>query len=151
MSYDSPTIDIIRNCKYAIPLIQSLHLLGITLLLGCTVMLNFRLLGIGMRELTMPVLAKQLWRWAIGGLVLTMLSGFFVFLPDPARYAANSAFRFKMALLSAAIVFQFTVFRRVIRSDPAASTRWRDVVVSLLSLTMWFCVGWAGRAIAFIE
>jgi len=150
MSYDSKTIDILRNAKYAIPLIQSVHLFGITVLLGCNVMLNFRLLGIGMAELPMPVLAKQLWRWAIAGLAVTMLSGFFVFLPDPARYAANGAFQFKMALLLTTIIFQFTVFRKVIKSDPAVSARRRDIFVSLLSLTMWFCVGWAGRAIAFI-
>ena len=32
MSYDSHTIDILRNSKYAIPVIQSFHLFGITLL-----------------------------------------------------------------------------------------------------------------------
>ena len=48
MSYDSPTIDILRNSKHAIPIIQGFHLLGITLLLGSVVILNFRLIGIGL-------------------------------------------------------------------------------------------------------
>ena len=37
MSYDSRTIDILRDSKHAIPLIQSVHLIGIVLLLGAMV------------------------------------------------------------------------------------------------------------------
>ena len=87
MSYDSHTIDILRNSKYAIPVIQSFHLFGITLLLGCMVILNLRLSGIGLRQLPMAALSREIWPWAIGGLVLAIASGFLVFVPDPARYA----------------------------------------------------------------
>ena len=111
LSYDSKIIDILRNSAYAIPLIQSVHLLGITTLLASILVLNLRLLGLGFRESPMPVLAGQLWRWAIGGLAVAMVSGFFVFLPDPARYADNTAFRIKMTLLLISALFQFTVFR----------------------------------------
>ena len=150
MSYDSPTIDIMRNSKYAVPIIQSFHLFGITLLLSGMVILNLRLLGIGLAQLPMKVLAKQAWRWAIGGLLLAMVSGFLVFVPDPARYAANYAFRTKMSLLCAAVVFQFSIFRNVIRSGAAESGSRRNMTVACVSLTLWFCVGWAGRAIAFL-
>ena len=62
MSYDSHTIDILRNSKYAIPVIQSFHLFGITLLLGSMVILNLRLSGIGLRQIPMALLAKQIER-----------------------------------------------------------------------------------------
>ena len=146
MSYDSKTIDVMRNSKYAIPLIQSVHLIGITLLLGVIVMLNLRLLGIGLTGLPLPVLYQQLWRWATGGMLVAMLSGFLVFVPDPARYAANTAFVTKMLLLCAAVLFQFTLFRSVASRESAG----RAFVVPLLSLTLWFSVGWAGRLIAFL-
>src|SRR5438874_11751842 len=119
LSYDSKVVDVLRNAKYAIPIIQSFHLFGITLLLGGTVILNLRLLGVGLREIPMAVVARQVWRWAIGGLLLAMASGALVFLPDPARYAANTAFRVKMLLLCTAAAFQFTIFRRAIRSREA--------------------------------
>ena len=150
MSYDSPTIDILRNSKYAVPLIQSFHLFGITLLLGGTVVLNLRLLGIGFRQSPMAVLAGQVWRWAIGGLLLAMVSGVLVFVPDPARYAANYAFRTKMVALCAAVAFQFLIFRRVVRSGAAESRSRSNTMVACCSLTLWFLVGWAGRAIAFL-
>ncbi len=150
MSYSSPTIDILRNSHLAIPVIQAFHLFGITLLLGSMVILNFRLLGIGLQEIKLEVLAKQVWSWGTAGLILAAVSGFFVFLPDPARYAANTSFNVKMIVLLVAILFQYTVYRRVVRAEAAAHASRRLVVLPLISLFLWFGVGWAGRAIAFL-
>lgn len=148
-SYSSKTIDILRNVKYAMPLIQSFHLFGLTLVLGTTVVFNLRLLGLGLRKIAMPAIAKQLWRLAVGGLMLSIATGILVFIPDPARYAANTAFKTKLVILLAAILFHFTVFRKVIRANTPPSPR-RAAGVAAVSLTLWFCVGWAGRAIAFL-
>jgi len=150
LSYDSKTIDLIRNAKYAIPVIQSFHLFGITLLLGSTVILNLRLLGLGLREFSMSVLSAQLWRYAVAGMLITMVSGILVFVPDPARYAANTAFRVKMILLCVAILFQFAVFRKVVRSVAAERASSSNTIAACVSLCLWFFVGWAGRAIAFL-
>ena len=150
MSYDSATIDVLRNSKYAIPLIQSFHLFGITLLLGGVVILNLRLLGFGFGEVSMATLASQVWRWALGGLILAVATGFLVFVPDPARYAANYAFRTKMIALCCAVAFHIFVFRSVIRSKEAESKSVRNTMVACCSLLLWFLVGWAGRAIAFL-
>jgi len=150
MSYDSHTIDILRNSKYAIPVIQSFHLFGITLLLGSMVILNLRLSGIGLRQLPMTALSRQIWPWAIGGLLLAIASGILVFVPDPARYAADYAFRIKMVALCVAVAFQFLIYRKVVRSGTAESRSSRNIAVACCSLVLWFLVGWAGRAIAFL-
>ena len=148
-SYSSKTIDVLRNAKYAIPVIQSFHLFGLTLVLGTTVVFNARLLGIGIRKIAMPEITKQLWRLAVGGLLLSITTGILVFIPDPSRYAANTAFKTKLAILLVATLFHFTVFRKAIRSNAPASRK-RTVPVAAVSLTLWFCVAWAGRAIAFL-
>jgi hypothetical protein len=148
-SYSSKIIDLLRNSKYAIPLIQSLHLFGLTLVLGTTVVLNARLIGVGMRKLEIPVMSRQLWRFALLGLLLSAATGVLVFIPDPARYAANTAFKTKLVVLIAAISFHFTVFRKTIRSNSPLA-RGRRTVVAVVSLILWFGVGWAGRAIAFL-
>jgi hypothetical protein len=150
MSYDSKTIDILRNSHHAIPIIQAFHLFGITLLLGSMVILNFRMLGIGMREIRLEVIAKQVWSWGTAGLVLAVVSGLLVFIPDPARYAANRSFLAKMCLLLGTTVFQYTLYRRVVQTESASAHPRRLVVVPLLSLCLWFGIGWAGRAIAFL-
>ncbi len=149
LSYNSSTIDILRNSAHAIPVIQAFHLFGITLLLGAMVALNFRMLGIGLRAIPLDVVARQVWSWGTGGLILTIVSGLLVFIPDPARYAANFSFIGKMVLLIIAIVFQYTIYRRYVQSR-STSTMDDGKLIPILSLTLWFCIGWAGRAIAFL-
>lgn len=148
-SYSSKAVDVLRNAKYAIPLIQSFHLFGLTLVLGTTVVFNVRLLGLGVRKIAMPAITTQLWRLAVGGLLLSVATGILVFIPDPARYAANTAFKTKLVILCLAILFHFTVFRKVVRADAPPPPR-RAALIAATSLTLWFCVGWAGRAIAFL-
>jgi len=150
LSYDSKTIDILRNSKYGIPLIQSVHLLALTVLLGVTLMLNLRLLGLVMKEFRLTSLANDLWRWATFALITMAVSGFFVFLPDPARYAANRSFQVKMLILIAATAFQFTVFRKTVHSQAAPARSVRNIAISCLSLGLWFGAGCAGRGIAFL-
>jgi hypothetical protein len=38
--YSAPANDVLRNAKYAIPLLQSFHLFGLTLVLGATAACN---------------------------------------------------------------------------------------------------------------
>lgn len=148
-SYNSKLIDLLRNAKYAIPVIQSLHLFGLTLLLGTTVVFNLKLLGLGLRRISMPKLNRQLWRVAAGGLLLSAVTGILVFIPDPARYAANTAFKTKLVILMFAILYHFTIFRKGVRATTPPTPR-RAALIAAVSLTLWFGVGWAGRAIAFL-
>lgn len=150
MSYESRAIDVLRNSHYAIPVIQAFHLLGITLLLSSVVILNLRLLGIGLKGIRLDVIARQVWGWGTAGLILAAVSGFFVFLPDPARYAANTSFLVKISILPIAALFQYTVYRRAVSAEAASPSGRRRVVLPLVSLCLWFGVGWAGRAIAFL-
>jgi hypothetical protein len=146
LSYDSALIDVVRNSQYAVPLIQSVHLFGITLLLAATVIFNVRQLRLGLCSVPAADLARETWRWSKAGLCAAVASGFIVFVLDPARYAANTAFLTKMGFLAAASLAQFTWLRRAARFPDDE----RRVALPLLSLTLWFCVGWAGRAIAFL-
>lgn len=150
LSYNSKAIDVLRNSKYAIPLIQSVHLLGITMILGSLVILCLRLLGLGLRGFSMQTLVAQLWRWGMWGIGIAITSGFFVFLPDPTRYAANTAFRVKMLLLITAILYQSLIFRRVVHAPSAETPSRGNTLAACVALTLWFLVGWAGRAIGFL-
>jgi len=149
--YYSKDYAFIRDSKYGVPLVQSLHLFGITALLGTTVALNIRLLGIGFKRIPLPLFADQLWPWAKGGVFLTIGAGILVFLPDPTRYARSGPFQLKMVLLLLALLYQFVVFRKVLRKDPESRPVMRNVAFASLSLLLWFGVGWSGRAIAFFQ
>jgi hypothetical protein len=143
-------IAFIRDSRYGMPAVQSVHLTGLTVFLATMVILDLRVAGFGNRESSPSGLARQLKPWRTGAVALVILSGLLIFLATPEKYLGSHPFQIKMALLCCAILFHFSVLRRFIASEPVSCTRWINVIVAFLSLTLWFSVGWAGRAIAFI-
>ena len=140
----------IRDSQYGMPIVQSVHLVGLTLLLAAILALNLRLVGLALKDSSLDWLARQLRPWTIGGLTLVVLSGALIFAGTPAKYLASNPFRVKIVALALAMLFQYGVLRRVVASDLPARSRAVNVILAALSLTLWFTVGWAGRAIAFI-
>jgi hypothetical protein len=139
----------IRDSQYGMPIVQSVHLVGLTLLLAAMVILNLRMAGIAMLDSPLPWLARQLRPWAVGALVVVVLSGLLIFAGTPVKYLASNPFRVKMAALGLAMIFQVVVLRRFLNAEPSAHARARMWAAGL-AITFWFSVGWAGRAIAFI-
>jgi hypothetical protein len=145
-----PPIAFIRDSRFGMPAVQSVHLTGLTVFLATMVVLDLRLAGFGNRESSLSGLARQLKPWRTGAVTLVILSGLIIFLATPDKYLSSHPFQIKMALLGCAILFHFSVLRRFIGPEPVSCPRPVNVITALLSLTLWFSVGWAGRAIAFI-
>jgi hypothetical protein len=144
------TIVFIRDSSYGMPAVQSVHLVGLTVLLGAILVLNLRLAGVTMMDWSLREVERQLRPWAWGATAFVLASGIVMFLGNPPKYLANPAFQIKMASLALAVLCQFVLFRSFFRSEPDVRRRSANVVVAGLSLTLWFAVGWAGRAIAFV-
>ena len=140
----------VRDSKYGMPAIQSFHLMGLTILLTTVLLLDLRLAGLGMRDYGLSWLARQLKPWTLGAIAVMISSGLLMFLATPGKYVDSRPFRLKMLLLCLALLFHYGVLRRFTKTDSVARPRAVDVLVACLSLTLWFGVGWAGRAIAFV-
>jgi len=140
----------IRDSSFGMPAVQSVHLVGLTVLLATILVLNLRLAGVSMTDWSLAAVERQLRPWAWGAVTFVLASGGVMFLGNPTKYLANAAFQVKMASLALAMLCQFGLFRSVFRSEPGVRPRSMNLVVAGLSLTLWFAVGWAGRAIAFV-
>jgi hypothetical protein len=140
----------VRDSKYGMPVVQSFHLMGLTILLATVLLLDLRLVGLGMNDYGLSWLARQLKPWTLGAFAVVISSGLLMFLATPRKYLDSHPFRLKMALLCLALLFHFGVLRTFTAADSEARSRRVDVLVACFSLTLWFGVGWAGRAIAFI-
>jgi hypothetical protein len=146
----SVPIVFVRDSRYGMPAVQSVHLLGITVFLAAILVLAVRLAGVGLMDWSLLGLERQLKPWALGAITLVLLSGALIFLGTPSKYLHSNPFRIKMTALCVAIAFHVGVFHRFVTADTGARARRSDVIVAGLSLTLWFLVGWAGRAIAFV-
>ena len=147
---NTTTVVFIRDSSFGMPAVQSVHLVGLTVLLGAILVLNLRLAALTMTDWSLPAVEHELRPWAWGGTALVLISGVVMFLGNPEKYLASAPFQIKMASLALAMLCQFGLFRTFFRAEPNARRRSVNIVVAGLSLTLWFSVGWAGRAIAFV-
>ena len=133
--------------SWLFPVIQSIHIIGLTLVMGTVCIVDLRLLGITMRRQTVRTLASTFMPWTIGGLVTVLITGPLLFGSDIERYLKNPAFLLKMVLLVIALAAHARLHFSVVRNDTSFPTMSRKFGAAL-SLILWCSVVLAGRAIA---
>src|SRR5579862_4799197 len=123
--------------ELAFPILECFHIGGFALSIGMTALVDFRLLGLGLRDETPAEIAGSALWYVLGGLIIAVFSGLLIFSTDPDSYYLNWVFDVKMVCLVLAIVFNYTIHRRVVSPgvSPAAG-RW----VAVASLTLWLSV-----------
>jgi uncharacterized membrane protein SirB2 len=126
-----------------------MHLFGLTLLMGTTMLLSIRLLGFGFRSQRLAQLTKEIAVLRTSGLVLMLLSGALIFTGGAVSYFQGAWFQRKMVLLAIALLFNFTLFRKVTNAEEGRYSPLMNRITGVLALLLWFSVGAAGRAIAF--
>lgn len=138
----------IRRSSWQFAIIEMVHLLGLTMLLGSLWLLDMRLFGFGMKRQKTGELAKALNAWLWAGLLVMLSSGVLLFFGEPMKLFGSPSFFVKMGLLAVAMLLQFTLFRKVTADQHVPSGI--DKLVGGLSLLLWFGVGLAGRGIGFL-
>jgi len=128
------------------PALEVMHIAGFAVLAGTIALVDLRLLGIGMTRQTPAEIAQDMGPWTLIGLTLVLLSGPLLFSSDPDMYYLNRYFQIKMVLLVVAIVFQYTVHRKVVNSGPAPPL---GPLVACVSLLLWVGIVAGGIFIAF--
>lgn len=139
----------IRDSTWMFAVVEILHLLGIAVLLGSLVVLDLRLLGLGMRRQPVAQLAGELAPWIRGGLVFAAATGLLLFISEAMKCYASPPFAAKMILLLLAAGSQLVIFRQLRRMRDWAPLPFWSKLAGCLSLALWFGVGIAGRAIGF--
>jgi uncharacterized membrane protein SirB2 len=126
-----------------------MHLFGLTLLMGPTLVLGIRLLGLGFHSRKIAELTRDTAVFRMAGLVLMLLSGASIFTGGAVSYFEGQWFRRKMALLIVALLFNFTFFRKVTNAEEGRYSPLVSRLTGLIALSLWLSVAVAGRAIAF--
>ena len=139
----------IRSSLWLFPVIESVHLLALALIGGTVLVVNLRLLGLGLRSQPVARLARDTEPWLVGGLVVMVSSGILLFLSESIKCYYSPAFWTKMTFLLPAIVFTFTLHRKVAMAEEGrVKPVWRKLA-GIVSVTLWSVVGASGRWIGF--
>jgi hypothetical protein len=140
----------IRHSATLIALLEIVHLIGLTLLIGTVLMVDLSLLGRGIGSHPVSRIARELNNWTVAGLAIMLASGPLILFSEAVRCYKTPAFWIKMALLAIAVAFHFTVHRRVTLAEPPAPRETARVVAGL-SLALWVGVALAGKGIAIFQ
>jgi hypothetical protein len=128
------------------PILECLHIVGFAVTVGTIALVDFRLLGFGLRQ-NAGELSKALAPWTLFALISVLLSGPLLFSSDPDMYYLNISFQIKMVLLLVAIVFHYTVRRKLLRGELSGAL---GKVVACTSLVLWTSIIFGGIFIAFV-
>jgi hypothetical protein len=133
----------------AFSVIESVHVLSITLLVGTISILDLRMLGIILREIPVTRIARSVLPITWAGFSVMLASGFLLFWAEAAKSYLNPAFRVKVVLLLLVglnpLIFHTTVYRRVAEWEHEHRSPWRARVAACVSLLLWSGIIVAGR------
>jgi hypothetical protein len=145
----------IRESQYGFPIIETTHVLAITMLVGTVAIVDLRLLGVVMKREPVSDLVKQVLPVTWCGFVIMIVSGLLLFWAKAEQCYANPIFRFKLLLLLLAglnpLIFHSTVYRSVDTWNDAQAIPRQAKLAGAFSLTLWSAIIIAGRAIAYFK
>ena len=151
--YTTPPSHFIQvHNAWVIPTIQSIHIVGIALVMGSAFMIYLRILGWAGMDQTLRQTANRFGPWLIGGLYLQLGTGLLMVLGEPVRELVTFSFWAKMVLVAAITVIA-VLFLRAARGDE----HWEEMILkrpsvkglAILTFLIWICIIILGRLIAY--
>lgn len=144
-------VEAFMRTRWGWPAMESVHFIGLTLLLGSIATWDLRLLGMAKR---VPIAAfHRLVPFAVLGFAINAASGSMFLMTEPDQYIYNRAFHFKLLFLALAglnvLLFYLTIFRRVSALGPGAAAPHFAKINGAASLVFWMAVIICGRLITF--
>jgi hypothetical protein len=144
---NSAVSNAILNSWWAGAAINIGHLLSLVFFIGGLLIINLRLLGVGITETPLRQVASEAQPWMLGGLTGLALTGVLQFVSLATRNYYNFNFWFKMTFLLIALIYTFAIWRPVIFSETTMSESAKAKLVGILSIGLWACVVIPGRLI----
>ena len=143
----------IVGSAYLFPMIESLHVIAVTIVFGTIILVDLRLLGFASTRVPFTKIASDALKWTWGAFGLAVVTGTLLFITNADVYYHNFYFRTKMLLLALAglnmTVFEFTVYRSVQTWDTDRAAPPLGRTIAILSLVIWVTVIFCGRWIGF--
>jgi hypothetical protein len=144
----------VRQSLWLFPAIETVHLLGMTMLVGTVTAFDLRLLGGALQRTRVSELARRLLPWTWVGLGLQVGTGALLFCSEASKMYVNPAFRLKLLLIclagAQALIFQLAAGPKLAAWDERAAVPVMARIGGLISILLWMGVVAAGRWIGFI-
>lgn len=134
--------------EWTFPILEVLHISSFAIAIGTVALVDFRLLGLGLRAQTAGQLMKDTRAATLISLSVALFSGLLLYSTDPDKFYLNVSFLFKITCLLLAILFHYTIHRRVAL---AGSSPTLGRLVAVVSILLWVGVVFGGIFIEFVK
>lgn len=148
---DSGLAAAIRGGTNVYPLVNVLHILGVGLIVGSILALDFRILGFA-KAVPLSAASQLLTPFTVAGLVIAIPSGFALYASDAVSLSNNKLMWIKVFLIAIGIG-NALLFRKLWRTRLAAWDQTAPALgkgQALLSIAIWLSVPTLGRLIAYL-
>jgi hypothetical protein len=130
--YDTSASTALRESDVIFPLIETFHVLAITLIAGTILTVDLRVVGLIFGDQPPTDIARALLPYTWVGFALMVITGLPLFAAEAAKLYGNPAFRVKLLLLALAginaLLFHKTAYRRTFAS--VSILLWSGIIVS---------------------
>jgi len=132
------------------PTCETLHFVGLSLLLGVVFLVNLRVLGV-MRGVSFASLHRLL-PWAAFGFGVNILTGMLFFVGIPGQYTDNTAFYWKivMVMLAGLNALYFTLLEEPWSLGPKEDAPLRAKIAAGSAMVLWVGVMYCGSMLPFL-
>ena len=153
LSTTFPSVFIQEHNAWAIPTIQSIHIVGIAIVMGSVLMIDLRILEWAGMDQTLRQTIRRFGPWLTGSLWLLLATGILMVIGEPVRELVTFSFWLKMTLVAVGAVVA-AIFQAALRRH---EQQWEDTLVhrpsikglAILTFLVWACVIVLGRLIAY--
>jgi hypothetical protein len=135
------------------PAAETLHFIGLSMLIGVIGIVDLRLLGLGKRVPFAPL--HQLVPWGISGFLICFSTGVVFFTGDPLQYVNNWVFWCKMVFvllagLNVGTFYLTGIFDAAEKLGPGEDAPRGAKIIAAVSLVLWIGVMYLGRMLPFL-
>ena len=138
-----------RNSRWMLAGIDALHLLAVAVFFGAILLVDLRLLGLGVKERPVEEVTREAQPWLLGSLVALLVTGVPMIMGNGERYYYNEVFWQKMTLVVIAAAFTFTLRRGAVRLAESPWRPWLRGATGAVSIGLWITVAVYARLIGF--
>jgi hypothetical protein len=139
----------LQESTYTFPVVEVIHIMGITMLLGAAIAVSLRLMGWGMKRPVSEIYdGLVLWSWL--GMFVVVTTGLILTIAEPIKLSTNSAFPYKLVFLAAGMALHFFGLLKMVKPGKAEANPGRAKLVGIGIQVCWFGAGIMGRAIGFV-
>ncbi len=143
----------IAESTWCFPIVETIHVLALTVVVGSVAMMDLRLLGVGNKDRPASEVIAGSLPWAWSAFAVAFVAGSLMFCSKAASYYVNLPFRIKVVCLALAalnmLVFHLFTARDMPSWDsgkPPLGAR----LAATFSLTLWVIIVAAGRWVGFV-